>query len=450
MKVYAPLLVLLSILLSGPAAYSARPSEGLDNGAAPAPAALFEIDGYASDPDYGYRPTRPILLGGIDLTKPPDEFDLAERKELIEKLLRAPMGQKLTWQRVRPCCPLGPAQGGAEGEGLLDVYLVAAPGRRPVRLFVNHYKAGPVHAPIGFAYHRSADAGRVAYDAMTLASQGKRDRAIAMLTPQAEAGDVLSRFFLGVLHMRNQNPAEAMRWFERAAEQDHGPSQFALASAYRTGQGVARDPERAMQWLVRAARNRDAMARLQLAQAEAEESGRTGDWREANYHLYLSAEQGIAAAQRDSGEAYIDGTGREKDMMTGLFWLATARAARDAKASELFERLSAPIAASEKSALEARAQEFWMTPQPSDHVATLTYRASTGDSRARYELGVTTMTGIEIEADKQAGMLLIALSAAAGDARAAQAFADFEKTESPELIAEIRRSAEALTPNPPQ
>ncbi len=206
-----------------------------------------------------------------------------------------------------------------------------------------------------------------------------------------------------------------------------------------------RNRDRAGDRLVRAARNRDAMARLHLAQVEAEESGRTGDWREANYHLYLSAEQGIAAAQRNSGEAYIEGTGREKDMTTGLFWLATARAARDAKASELFERLCEPIAGSEKSALEARAQEFWMTPQPSDHVATLTYRASVGDSRARYELGVITMTGIEIDPDKQAGMLLIALSAAAGDARAARAFAAFEKSEPPEFIAQIKRSAEALT-----
>lgn len=437
----APLLVLLTVIF-GASAAGGRPADSLES--TPAPAAPFAIDGYASDPDYGYRPTKPIQLGGIDLTQPPEDYDLAERKALIQQLLKGPLGQPLTWERVKPCCPLGPAQGGAEGEGLLDVYLVSVPGQRPVRLFVNHYKAGPVHAPVGFAYHRTAEAARGIEAAMALAEQGDSDRAIGMLKPHAEAGDVLARFYLGALHLRAKNAAEAMRWFEQAAAQDHGPSQLTLASAYRKGRGVEKDDATAKRWLIRAARNRDALARLHLAQIEGGQSRQTGDWREANYHLYLAAEQGVAAAQRANGKAFIDGTGREKDMRTGLFWLAAADFARDAGASELFEKYCAPLPAGERRAIEQRARDFWQKPQPSDHVATLTYRAASRNSHARYALGVITMTGIEIEADREAGLLMIALAAAAGDERAARTFAGFEKTEPAELIARIKQSAEAL------
>jgi len=307
-----------------------------------------------------------------------------------------------------------------------------------------------VQAPVGLVFHRAASTSRDVHEALIVASAGKEQRAVEMLTPHAESGDILAQFYLGVLNLRARKPAVAARWFERSAEQEHGPSQMALASAYRKGQGVTRDPARAMRWLVRAARNRDATARRHLAQVEAAESGSTGDWRKANYHLYLSAEQGLAAAQRDNGVAFIAGTGREKDMATGLFWLAAAGMAQDAKAVELFEQYDKPISDSERQAIAQRARDFWEQPQPSDHVATLTYDASAGDSRARYELGLLTMTGIEIEPDKEAGLLLIALSAATGDVRAVRTFANFEKTESSELIAQIRRSADALTHSPTQ
>lgn len=229
MRWHIPLVIFLAALFGTATNTDARPTDSPDAGAASAP--LFEIDGYASDPDYGYRPTRPILLGGIDLAKPPDDYDLAERKDLIKKLLRAPMGEPLIWERVQPCCPLGPSQGGAAGEGLLDVYLVAAPGQRPIRLFVNHYKTGPVRAPIGLVFHRAADAAREVHEALIVASAGKEQRAVEILTPHAGAGDILAQFYLGVLNLRAKKPDEAVRWFTRAAEQEHGPSQMALAAA---------------------------------------------------------------------------------------------------------------------------------------------------------------------------------------------------------------------------
>jgi hypothetical protein len=49
-----------------------------------------------------------------------------------------------------------------------------------------------------------------------------------------------------------QNPKEAVRWFQRAADQGDAPSEYALSVLYDRGIAVDRDPRKSAYWLDRA------------------------------------------------------------------------------------------------------------------------------------------------------------------------------------------------------
>ncbi|MEK6423156.1 MAG: tetratricopeptide repeat protein [Burkholderia gladioli] len=75
-------------------------------------------------------------------------------------------------------------------------------------------------------------------------------RALALLRPAAEAGDAPAAYYVGLIYRSGYgvpaDPAEAARWFARAAGQQLPAAQFMLANAYRDGAGVPRDEARAL------------------------------------------------------------------------------------------------------------------------------------------------------------------------------------------------------------
>jgi TPR repeat protein len=50
-----------------------------------------------------------------------------------------------------------------------------------------------------------------------------------------------------------QDEVEAVKWFRKAAEQNHASSQYNLAVCYAMGQGVAKDKVEAYKWCLLAA-----------------------------------------------------------------------------------------------------------------------------------------------------------------------------------------------------
>lgn len=82
-------------------------------------------------------------------------------------------------------------------------------------------------------------------------------RDVDELRRDAGAGDLEAHVRLGDLYQRGdgveQDDAEAVAWFHRAAEQGHGDAQFRLGFAYSNGAGVALDYAEAVAWFHRAA-----------------------------------------------------------------------------------------------------------------------------------------------------------------------------------------------------
>jgi TPR repeat protein len=70
----------------------------------------------------------------------------------------------------------------------------------------------------------------------------------------------------------DEDPAKAVYWFRKAAEQDYPPAQFSLGEAYEEGFGIEPDMKRAIFWYNKAAEFGDTDAEEKLAELSDESS----------------------------------------------------------------------------------------------------------------------------------------------------------------------------------
>jgi TPR repeat protein len=113
-------------------------------------------------------------------------------------------------------------------------------------------------------------------------------QAAQWLTQAAELGHLRSQFNLATMYYnglgvtsplmrvwplsllsRNQNRRQAARWYEQAAEYEHGEAQYNLATMYEAGEGVAQDPVTAYRWARLARDNEVADAAALVTRLEA-------------------------------------------------------------------------------------------------------------------------------------------------------------------------------------
>jgi TPR repeat protein len=117
---------------------------------------------------------------------------------------------------------------------------------------------------------------------------------------KAEAGDAEAQFNLGNKYYHQvevEDFKEAVKWYQKAADQGHAGAQTSLGQMYRLGQGVKQDFEKA----------------IKLHQK--------------------AADQGYARAQTRLGVMYGDGTGVEQNDVTAFAWwnIATTNGNQSAK-----------------------------------------------------------------------------------------------------------------------
>ena len=61
-----------------------------------------------------------------------------------------------------------------------------------------------------------------------------------------------------------KNSVEAVKWYQRAAEQECAPAQCNLGLCYETGRGVPKNVRLAVKWFIKAARQGDKTAQHNL------------------------------------------------------------------------------------------------------------------------------------------------------------------------------------------
>ena len=160
------------------------------------------------------------------------------------------------------------------------------------------------------------------------AQQSEADRKwLAEVRAKAEKGDAHSQYELGDLfYLGNcgvaQSYEEAVKWYRKAAAQNHAGAQWLLGTCYATGHGVAQDEAEAVKWFRKA------------------------------------AAQNHAGAQWLLGTCYATGLGVAKDEVEGYKWLLLAAGQGDTQAREVASSLEKRMMRQEIAEGQKRARNF--------------------------------------------------------------------------------------------
>jgi len=170
---------------------------------------------------------------------------------------------------------------------------------------------------------------------------GYREYDIVKETQQrAEKGDAEAQYNLGVMYARgegvDQDNAEALNWYNKAAKQGVAEAQVSLGVAYNTGVGVAKNGTEALQWFRIAAGQGNAFAQFSLGMAHHEGTGGLPKNDTEAVHWYCkAAEQGFALAQSNLGFMYANGQGIPRNYELAHMWLTIAASQQSVALQEL-------------------------------------------------------------------------------------------------------------------
>jgi hypothetical protein len=118
----------------------------------------------------------------------------------------------------------------------------------------------------------------------------------------AEWGDAAAQAYLGWMYEQGkgvqQNHVEAVRWYRKAADQEHAGAQASLGFAYFDGKGVGQDKVKAVRWYRKAAEHGDATSQYFVGWAYEAGYGVARDAAAATHWYRKAADQGNAEAQK--------------------------------------------------------------------------------------------------------------------------------------------------------
>ncbi|KGB91877.1 sel1 repeat family protein [Burkholderia cepacia] len=151
---------------------------------------------------------------------------------------------------------------------------------------------------------------------------------------KAKRGDLDGEFSVALMYEHGdgveRNPAEAAKWYRRAADQGDAASQNNLGTLYETGIGVEQSRAEAVSWYRRAAAQGNGDALCNLGRAYEDGEGAPQDSAEAVRLYRRAAEQGLPRGQLYLGLMYDAGTGVPQDAAEAAKWSARGRSGRAA------------------------------------------------------------------------------------------------------------------------
>ncbi|BBF94874.1 hypothetical protein BLTE_35590 [Blastochloris tepida] len=191
------------------------------------------------------------------------------------------------------------------------------------------------------------------------------------LREAALAGDAAAQFEIATRYAEGrgvpQSFSEALRWYERAAQQGSIPAAYRLGSLYEKGQGVTRDLVKARSHYTRAAEAGNAKAIHNLAVLYAEGIDGKPDYRQAGQLFRRAADHGLRDSQYNLGILYARGLGVEQNMAESFKWFALAASQGDTEAQKKRDDVAGRLDA--QTLLAARLAVQTWAPQPLDPAA---------------------------------------------------------------------------------
>lgn len=246
--------------------------------------------------------------------------------------------------------------------------------------------------------------------------------AIRRVVGKARAGDPKAQYEFGMLYLSgrlgDKNPAEAAKWFERAAEQGAANAQFNLGVLYQRGEGVAQNDKLAFFWFQSAAEQNYPPAQHNLATAYAAGRGISRNYPKAAEWFTKSAGAGLSQSQYSLAALHERGliTGRP-NAVEARRWYERALAQGDTRASVRLAALDTPATAAAATLDRAEIRQ----------IQTLLSRMSFNPGPADGQMGKRTADAIRLY-QKFAGM-------------------DEDGAPSRELLEDLRAVAETMAKN---
>ncbi len=266
------------------------------------------------------------------------------------------------------------------------------------------------------------------------------DRFEAIL-PRAEAGEPAAQYAIGEHFQKGlgveRDPAQAMTWYRKAADQAHAGAQYAVGTLYEKGDGVRQDFIKAAAWYELAANMGDHPgAEFALGRLFYRGRGVANDPSETVKWTGRAAAKGHPAAQYLMGQIYETGWGVDPDPAQAYKWyiLASRKPAEVRRADPDFDPGAAREAlASKMTRFDRERGEEWARDwNPTATVA------------ARLPEGTTLVSGLAeakpVEAaarPSRRGFRVLSLDAPLGD--------DKSETVTVSLIVELQDPALAPT-----
>jgi TPR repeat protein len=140
----------------------------------------------------------------------------------------------------------------------------------------------------------------------------------------AQLGDVNAQYLFGEAHTLcldfEPDYVEAIKWWRKAAAQQHAASHYALGRCYEQGCGVPQDDAEAAIWYRKAAELGHALAQTQQGLKSLHGEGAPQDSSEAATWFRKAAEQDEPEAQLQLGLIYRRGTGVPRDDAEAAAW----------------------------------------------------------------------------------------------------------------------------------
>ena len=139
-------------------------------------------------------------------------------------------------------------------------------------------------------------------DAVAAAHSGDYAAALRRLSLLAEKGDARAQFDIGFMHAYGwgvqRNPAGAISWYRKAANQGLQIAQHFLGLAYANGEGVRPDDVEAARWFARAAAQGFAQAQFMLGLMTLDGRGVPKDLVQGYAFIVMAGQGGVRSAAR--------------------------------------------------------------------------------------------------------------------------------------------------------
>jgi V8-like Glu-specific endopeptidase len=139
-------------------------------------------------------------------------------------------------------------------------------------------------------------------EAVAAAHRGDYATALKALSPLAAKGDARAQFDVGFMHAFGwgfpRNPADAIDWYRKAAEQGLPVAQHFLGLAYVNSEGVRPDDAEAARWFGRAAAQGFAQAQYMLGLMMLDGRGIPQDPVQGYARIVLAGQGGVRSASR--------------------------------------------------------------------------------------------------------------------------------------------------------